>query len=142
MEYGLFVCNRVLIGLDLLRNYYGDWERGFSAGPVVRYYPLTGSRFSLYSEAKYICGHTKYKNKNKISEWDVNTNVLNLNIGIGFNWFYKKRFSMEIFAGYQYNNLFINDHPTLGEYYFSRNDIGYGLQISYHFKRYKRIRNK
>jgi len=132
-RYGKFLTNRMLIGGELGRSWFGEWERTTHIGAHYRYYYAVFKHFSYYADAKYLFGYRTYDNSRTASNWNGRTNNFAANAGIAFTGFYKKRFGLEVFAGYAVNMLHIGNHPTLGEYNWSKADIGYGFQINYHF---------
>jgi len=132
-RYGIFVTNRFEAGAELGRSWFGEWERTTNFGVFSRYYYAVYKHFSYFADAKYLFGYRNYDNERTLSKWNGLTNTFNINTGIAFTGFYKKRFGLEFFAGYAFNSLHIKNHPTFGKYNWSKSDIGYGFQINYHF---------
>jgi len=133
-RYGKFLFNRFVVSGELGRSWFGDWERTTHIGVNSRYYYGVFDHFSYYIDAKYLLGYRNYYNEITASKWTGRTNNFAANLGIVLTGFYKKRFGLEIFAGYAFNMLHIENHPALGQYNWSKHDIGYGIQINYHFK--------
>lgn len=132
-RYSRFVANKMLVGGELGRSRFGEWERTTHMGIYSRYYFAEFNRFSYYFDAQYLFGYRTYDNNRTASNWTGRTNNFAANMGIAYTGFYKKRFGLEFFTGYAFNTLHIGNHPTLGEYNWSKSDIGYGFQINYHF---------
>jgi len=132
-RYGKLLTNRILVGGELGRSWFGEWERTNHIGIYSRYYYAVFNHFSYYADAQYLFGYRIYDNHQTASNWNGRTNNFAANLGIAFTGFYKKRFGLEFFAGYAFNRLHIRNHPAFGEYNWSKSDIGYGFQINYHF---------
>jgi len=132
-RYSKFLANRMLVGGELGRSWFGEWERTTHIGVNSRYYYAVFKHFSYYADAKYMFGYRTYDNDRTTSNWTGRTNNFAANLGIVFTGFYKKRFGLEFFAGYAFNMLHIGNHPTIGKYNWSKSDIDYGFQ-STHFR--------
>jgi len=132
-KYGRFVTKKIVLGTELGRSWYGNWERTTHLGLNMRYYLAVFKRFSYFSEAKYLHGFKNYYNEITLSEWNGQTNNYTVNLGVAFNNLFKKRIGFEFFTGYTFNTLFIEKHPTLNEFYWSKSDFDYGFQINFYF---------
>lgn len=134
INFAHFIRNRLYVGIELGRSFYGDWERNYNFAPNARYYYASFKRFSYFVDGKAQLGFTSYANELTLSEWKGKTFDLSLSTGISYNGFFKKKIGIEFFAGYLFDKQIVPEHPYLGRYVYSRNDIIYGIKLNYHFK--------
>jgi len=142
LRYGKLIKNRFVVGAEIGRSWYSDWEKTTHFGVYSRYYYAVFKHFLYYADTKYLFGLRNYDNETTASEWSGQTNNFAINAGISFTGFYRKRFGIEFFTGYTFNTLHIKNHPSLGEYNWSKNDIVYGFQVNYHFNTIKNLLKK
>jgi hypothetical protein len=133
IKYSHFFQKKLLAGVELGRTFYGYWERGTNLGILSRYYIAFFKRFSYFAETKYLFGLQNYYSPQTSSQWNGITNNLTINLGIAFSGFYQKRFGVEFFTGYDFYNIYIKNHPTLGKYNYSKSRIIYGFQLNFYF---------
>lgn len=110
VRYGKFVANRLFVGGELGRSWFGEWERTTHFGVYSRYYYAVFKHFSYYVDAKCLVGYRNYENERTLSKWTGRTHNFAANLGIAFIGFYKKRFGLEIFTGYAFNTLGCSSH--------------------------------
>ncbi len=133
IRYSRFLINNLSAGVELGRSRFGEWERTNHIGLNCRYYYVVFKHFSFYAETQYLFGMRNHYNEVTASNWNGLTNNWDTNLGIAYTGFYKRRIGIELLGGYTFKTLYINSHPTMGEYRWHKSDINYALQISFSF---------